>query len=75
MNHQDGGKKGAFKMNGNGNDQNPNSGSDEANGDNSDNNDIGSGIIQKNSKLKPGGGGNPGSSNNLLSQQAAQGNS
>ena len=54
-------------MNGNGNDQHANSGSDKSNGDNSDNNDIGSGIIQKNSKLKPAGGGNPGSSNNLLS--------
>jgi len=56
-------------MNGNvaTNDQQAKSHSDNSNEENSDNNDIGSGIIQKNSKLKNTcGGGNPGSANNLI---------
>ena len=73
MNH--GGKDKSLKMNG-GNTVNEqhqphgNSNSDKSNEENSDNNNdnIGSGIIPKNSKLKKtGDGGNPGSSNNLLS--------
>ncbi len=61
--------KASYKMNGNvaTNDQQAKSHSDNSNEENSDNNDIGPGIIQKNSKLKNTcGGGNPGSANNLI---------
>lgn len=61
--------KASYKMNGNvtANDPQAKSHSDNSNEENSDNNEMGSGIIQKNSKLKnAAGGGNPGSSNNLI---------